>query len=106
MEEDHSQKDYAALYVGILPKPRGKGQQGGRVAEHEGFLSGSLTKLNEVCVAISCGGGSFSPDGAYVSSWDSVTPMTGKYTTNYSQYQEDVDCVCLLKNSISSNDEV
>ena len=72
----------------------------------KGSCLGCLTKLNEVCVAISCGGGSFSPDGAYVSSWDSVTPMTGKYTTNYSQYQEDVDCVCLLKNSISSNDEV
>ena len=46
-----------------------------------------------VCVSMSCGGESFSPDGAHVSSWDSVTPMTGKYTTNYSHYQEDVGWV-------------
>ena len=46
-----------------------------------------------VCVAMSCGGGSFTPDGAYDSLWDSVKPMTGKYTINYFQYQEDVGCV-------------
>ena len=33
-----------------------------------------------VCVAMSCGGGSFSPDGAYDSVWDSVWSITGKYT--------------------------
>ena len=35
-----------------------------------------------------------------------TTPMTGKYTTNYFQYQEDVGYVCLLNNWISNNDEV
>merc|ERR1719374_508450 len=49
-----------------------------------------------VCVAMPCDGGSFTPDGAYDSLWDSVTPMTGKYTINYFQYQEDVGCVCML----------
>ena len=46
-----------------------------------------------VCVAMSCGGGSFTPDGAYDSLRDSVKPMTGKYTINFFQYQEDVGCV-------------
>merc|ERR1712136_313693 len=59
-----------------------------------------------VCVAMSCGGGSFSPDGAYDSLWDSVKPMKGKYTINYFQYQEDVGCVCMLNDWISSNDEI
>ena len=36
-----------------------------------------------VCVAMSCGGGFFPPDGAYDSVWDSVKPMTGKYIFNY-----------------------
>ena len=31
-----------------------------------------------VCVAMSCGGGFFTPGGAYDSVWDSVRPMTGK----------------------------
>ena len=35
-----------------------------------------------VCVAMSCGGGSFSPDGAFDSLWDSVKLMKGKYTSN------------------------
>ena len=34
------------------------------------------------CVAMSCGGDSFSPDGAYVFARDSVKPMKGKYTIN------------------------
>ena len=59
-----------------------------------------------VCVAMSCGGGSFSPDGAYDSLWDSVKPMKGKYTINCFQYQEDVGCVCVLNDWISSNDEI
>ena len=29
------------------------------------------------------GGGFFTPDGAYDSVWDSVRPLTGKYTINY-----------------------
>ena len=32
--------------------------------------------------------------------------MTGKYTINYFQYQEDVGCVCMLNGWISSNDEI
>ena len=49
----------------------------------------------DVCVAMSCGGGSFTPDGAYDSLWDSVKPMKRKYTINYFQYQEDVGaCTC------------
>ena len=59
-----------------------------------------------VCVAMSCGGGSFTPDGAYDSLWDSVKPMTGKYTINYFQYQDDVGCVCMLNDWTSSNDEI
>ena len=39
------------------------------------------------------GDGSFTPDGAYDSLWDSVEPMTGEYTINFFQYQEDVGCV-------------
>ena len=59
-----------------------------------------------VCVAMSCGGGGFTPDGAYDSVWDSVKPMTGKYTINYFQYQEVVGCVCVLNGWFSSNDEI
>ena len=58
-----------------------------------------------VCVAMSCGGGVFTPDGAYDSVWDSARPMTGKYIINYFQYQEVVGCVCVLDDWISSNDE-
>ena len=38
-------------------------------------------------------GGEFSPDGLYDHSWASVTPMAGKYTTNFSQW-----CVCMFAN--------
>ena len=61
---------------------------------------------NLQCVAISCSGGSFVPDGLYDSSCDSVTPMTGKYATNYFSYKSDVGCVCMLKDWISSSDEI
>ena len=37
------------------------------------------------------------PDGLYDSSWDSVTPMTGKYTTNCFSYKSDVGCVCIAE---------
>ena len=50
-----------------------------------------------VRVATQCGGGSFTPDGAYDSLWNSVKPMTGAHTINYSQCQEDVGCVCMLQ---------
>ena len=59
-----------------------------------------------VCVAMSCGGGSFTPDGACDSLWDSVKPMTGKYTINYFQCQEDVGCGCMLDDWTSGNDEI
>ena len=48
------------------------------------------------CFAMSCGGESFSPYGAYVYAWDRVKPMKGKYTINYIQYQDGVECVCML----------
>ena len=59
-----------------------------------------------VCVEMSCGGGGFTRDGAHDFVWDSVRPMTGKYTVNYFQYQEDVGCVCMLNGWFSSNDEI
>ena len=54
---------------------------------------------------MSCGGESFIVDGAFDSLGDSVKSMTGKYTINYFQFQEDVGCVCMLNDWISSNDE-
>ena len=44
------------------------------------------------CAAMSCGGESFSPAGAYDFAWDSVMPMKGKYTIIYIQYPLDVGC--------------
>ena len=55
-----------------------------------------LLCCGSVCVAMSCCGGFFTPDGAYDSVWDRVKPMTGKYFFNYFQYQEFVGCVCML----------
>ena len=55
---------------------------------------------------MSCGGGFFSPGGAYDSVWDSVKPMTGKYFFNYFQYHEFVGCVRMLNYCFSNNDEV
>ena len=42
--------------------------------------TGSATPMccGGVCVAMSCGGGSFTPDAAFDSFWDSVKSMTGK----------------------------
>ena len=57
-----------------------------------------------VCIAMSSGGGVFTPGGAYDSVWNSVKPMTGKYFINYFQYQEVVGCVCMLNYWFSSND--
>ena len=53
----------------------------------------SGTLCDSICVALSCSGGDFSPHGLYEHSWASVTPMAGKYTTNFSQYTSDV-CAC------------
>ena len=55
---------------------------------------------------MSCGGGGFTPDGAYDSVWDSVRPMTGKFFINYFQYQEVVGCVGMLNSWFSSNDDI
>ena len=35
-------------------------------------------------------------DDAYDSAWNSVMLMKGKYTINYFQYQDVVECVCML----------
>ena len=59
-----------------------------------------------VCVAMSCGGRGFTRYGAYDFALDSVRAMTGKFTFNYFQYQEDVGCVCMLNGWFSSNDEI
>ena len=59
-----------------------------------------------VCVAMYCGGGFLTPDGAYDSVWDSVKLVTGNYFFNYFQYQEFVGCVCMLNYWFSSNDEI
>ena len=48
-----------------------------------------------------CGGGSFTPDGAYDSLSDSMKPMKGRYTINCFQYQEDVGCVCVLNDCVN-----
>ena len=59
-----------------------------------------------VCVAMSCGGGFLTPDGTYDSVWDSVKPVTGNYFSKYFQYQEFVECVCMLNYWFSSYDEI
>ena len=50
-----------------------------------------LTVPRRSVVAMSVGGESFSPDGAYDYAWDSVKPMKGKYTNNYIQ-QIEIKC--------------
>ena len=37
--------------------------------------SATPTCSGDICVTMSCGGGSFTPDGAYDSLWDNVKPM-------------------------------
>ena len=54
------------------------------------------TLCDSICVEQSLSGGEFSPDGLYDHSWASVTPMAGKYNTNFSQYTSDVVCVCMF----------
>ena len=55
-----------------------------------------LTVPRRSVFAMSFGGESFSPDGAYDYAWDSLKPMKGKYTINYIQYPDVVECVCML----------
>ena len=58
-----------------------------------------------VCVAMSCGGGFCSPDGAYDSVWDSVMPMTGIFLQLF-PVPGVVGCVCMLNYWFSSNDTI
>ena len=58
------------------------------------------TLCDSICVELSCSGGEFSPDGLYDHSWASLTPMAGKYTTNFSQCTPDV-CVCACSQTFS-----
>ena len=62
-------------------------------------------RLRSVYVAMSCGGGFFTPGAAYDSVWDSVKPMTGNFF-KYFQYQEFVECVCMLNGWFSNNDDI
>ena len=71
-----------------------------------GTLLGHFLLRGCVCVEMPCGGGYFTPDGAYDSVWDSVKPMTGKFIFIYFQYQEVVGCVCTLNSWISCNDDI
>ena len=59
------------------------------------------TLCDSICVALSCSGGEFSPDGLHDYSWTSVMPMAGKYTTNFSQYKPNVWCVCACSQTFS-----
>ena len=58
--------------------------------------------LRGVCVAMSCGGGCFSPDGAYDFAWDSVKPMKGSTPSITSSTLVDVGCVCMLNDWIAA----
>ena len=52
------------------------------------------TCSGDVCVAMSCGGGSFTPDGAYDSLWDSIQDVLQRHQVGYSapvQYGTPVD---------------
>ena len=53
---------------------------------------------------MSCGGG-FTPFGAYVSVWNSVKPMTGKFFFLY-PVPRVVECVCMLNGWFSSIDDI
>ena len=55
------------------------------------------TLCDSICVEPSLSGGEFRNDGLYDHSWASVTPMAGKYFTNFSQHTLDVVCVHVRK---------
>ena len=55
---------------------------------------------------MSCGGGFFTPYGAYDSVWDSVKPIAGKFLINYFQHHYDVGCVCMLNGWFSNIDDI
>ena len=71
--------------------------------------SSSLADCPDCCwsvyVATSCGGGFFTPGAAYDGVWDSVKPMTGNFF-KYFQYQEFVECVCILNDCLISNYDI
>ena len=54
---------------------------------------------------MSCGGGFFTPGGAYDSVWDSVRPLTGKYTQLF-LVPRGRGYVCMLNGWFSSNDTI
>ena len=62
----------------------------------------SLLDYEVLCVAMSSGGESFSPDDAFDSAWDSVMPTKGKYTFSCFQYQDVVECVCMLNDGFAA----
>ena len=64
----------------------------------------SSTDCGGVCVTMSCGGGFFTPGGAYDSVWDSVRPMIGN-TPSIPFSTLDVECVCMLNDWINCNDD-
>ena len=47
----------------------------------------------------------FTPGAAYDAVWDSVKPMTGNFF-KYFQYQEFVECVCILNDGLISNYDI
>ena len=57
------------------------------------------------CVAMSCGGVFFTPDGAYDSVWDGVRLLTGKYSHLF-PVPRGRGCVCMLNGWFSSNDTI
>ena len=67
-------------------------------ASADSTYSATSTCSGGVYIVMSCG--------AYDSLWDSVKPMTRDYIINYFQYQEDVECVCMLNDWTRSNDEI
>ena len=64
-------------------------------------LSFSLV-LGGVCAAMSFGGDSFSPYGAYVFAWDSVKAVKGNTPSIISCTLVDVGCVCTLNDWIAA----
>ena len=55
-----------------------------------------------VCVAMSCGGEYFSPDGAYDFAWYSVKPTRGSTPSIPFSILVDVGCVCMLNDWIAA----
>ena len=58
------------------------------------------------CVAMSCGGWSFTPDGTFDSVWDYVMLMIGRYTIFISCTKGTFEYVCMLNDWDCSFDEI